>query len=729
MKHIFRIVLIIFILKISIFGSKALVTSSDASLTYSDFSLDLSSSFSIQSWTKAYDSTNYYGWTWMIGGVQLGIGNVNGTMQGLVDNSSVNPSSGSVSYNTWVHNVLTYSSSTNTYTFYQNGIAYSFSGTPNLGLQSTLTIGGKSGNEQLNGEIDEVVVWNKSLTQAEVTSLYNSGSGVSASTSSGNYTSSSNIVMYLKFEDSLNSEVGSFASPSSVGTAPSYVISSIAVPLDTTPPTLSNITLSGTPESSATSVTFVASFSESVVNVDTTDFELTTTGTATGVISSVSSSSGTSINVIVDSISGIGTLRVDLKTSHDITDSASNALSGGYSSGSLHSVDFSPAVPQFLTVTALNDTQMYVNWDDNSTNEDNFNLYSSNDGTNFELNGTFGADITSTTVMNLNAETTYYFRVGVINGYGENNTSNESNTTLAYVAPVPIQAGGNTNSTQVELSWSNNSIIETGYKIYTNGGNKITVGKNITSKIMTGLAPDTTYNFRIDTYIHIPIIFTSGIDIVIGTQNATLKTNDPAEFTFLTNQTKNEDFDEFNLTISNIVDNDSDNITLSVESNDSSILTLTPSWTNNLTQADYNDTNFTIGVLAVSNANGVVEVNLSSYDGKDYVINTFNIAVNGVDDNATVTPIENLYRDINFSEFNVSFSVDDVDFNELNITVDVNDTSLVDINQTWINDLDYAEYNSTELNLTIKSKPNVEGVVRFTISQRIINQHQLQYLI
>jgi hypothetical protein len=43
-----------------------------------------------------------------------------------------------------------------------------------------------------------------------VTALYNSGSGLSASTNSGNYTSSSNLVLYLKMEQNLEDSANSY---------------------------------------------------------------------------------------------------------------------------------------------------------------------------------------------------------------------------------------------------------------------------------------------------------------------------------------------------------------------------------------------------------------------------------------------------------------------------------------------------------------------------------------
>ena len=55
-------------------------------------------------------------------------------------------------------------------------------------------------DEGFDGSIDEVAIWNKALTVAEITALYNSGSGLNASSNSGNYTSSSNLQAYCRLQ-------------------------------------------------------------------------------------------------------------------------------------------------------------------------------------------------------------------------------------------------------------------------------------------------------------------------------------------------------------------------------------------------------------------------------------------------------------------------------------------------------------------------------------------------
>jgi len=65
-----------------------------------------------------------------------------------------------------------------------------------------LTIGWRAGGpEYFKGMIDEVAIWDQALIDNEITALYNSGSGLSAESNSGNYVSSSYLQGYWKFNE------------------------------------------------------------------------------------------------------------------------------------------------------------------------------------------------------------------------------------------------------------------------------------------------------------------------------------------------------------------------------------------------------------------------------------------------------------------------------------------------------------------------------------------------
>ncbi|HTB80040.1 MAG TPA: Ig-like domain-containing protein [Opitutaceae bacterium] len=126
-------------------------------------------------------------------------------------------------------------------------------------------------------------------------------------------------------------------------------------------PSVSSIVRTGgasaTVNTSATSISYTVTFSESVTGVDATDFTLTATGTASGHIASVSGS-GTTYTVTVDTLTGDGTLRLDLNSSGTGIQNGSNVdIAGGYTLGSTYTLDHTaPAAPSTPDMTAGTDT-------------------------------------------------------------------------------------------------------------------------------------------------------------------------------------------------------------------------------------------------------------------------------------------------------------------------------------------------------------------------------------
>lgn len=84
------------------------------------------------------------------------------------------------SNDSWHHTVFTWNGTT-AY-FYKDGIkssGYSWSYTISYNATHNLTFGANdSGSQVYDGEIDELGIWNRALTDSEATYLYNSGSGL-----------------------------------------------------------------------------------------------------------------------------------------------------------------------------------------------------------------------------------------------------------------------------------------------------------------------------------------------------------------------------------------------------------------------------------------------------------------------------------------------------------------------------------------------------------------------
>jgi hypothetical protein len=104
---------------------------------------------------------------------------------------------------------------------------------------------------------------------------------------------------------------------------------------------------------SADHVTYLVTFSKTVSGVDVSDFVLTTEGTVTGKIVSVSTANGHAISVEVNTITGNGTLRLDVKnTGTGIVDADSNPLAGGYTSGEIYSIDSTTGLSGFEIISS-----------------------------------------------------------------------------------------------------------------------------------------------------------------------------------------------------------------------------------------------------------------------------------------------------------------------------------------------------------------------------------------
>jgi methionine-rich copper-binding protein CopC len=107
-------------------------------------------------------------------------------------------------------------------------------------------------------------------------------------------------------------------------------------------PSVSSSVPASSPVVNATSMSFTVTFSEAVSGVDAGDFSLTATGGVLGSIGTpTSADGGLTWTVPITSISGSGTIRLDLNSSGTgiATTAASTAIGGGYTSGTVHNVD------------------------------------------------------------------------------------------------------------------------------------------------------------------------------------------------------------------------------------------------------------------------------------------------------------------------------------------------------------------------------------------------------
>ncbi len=109
--------------------------------------------------------------------------------------------------------------------------------------------------------------------------------------------------------------------------------STAGVLVDTIAPTVTSSAVSGSPAPDAVAIDFLVTFSKPVNGVDSSDFVLTTTGSAMGTISGVATSDNVTYTVSVTGVSGIGSLRLDVLADGSITDTPGNPMAAAYASG------------------------------------------------------------------------------------------------------------------------------------------------------------------------------------------------------------------------------------------------------------------------------------------------------------------------------------------------------------------------------------------------------------
>jgi hypothetical protein len=135
--------------------------------------LDTANSGNIPTFWKGFDiSTRWYFWLYS--------GNVTTFETIGTTPSSLNKYSASSNFNTstWYHMVVTINDTTKNKSYYQNGKllnSTTYTGSPITGTDKIIL--GKFTTNYLNGRIDEFGFWNRSLNSAEITQLYNNGTG------------------------------------------------------------------------------------------------------------------------------------------------------------------------------------------------------------------------------------------------------------------------------------------------------------------------------------------------------------------------------------------------------------------------------------------------------------------------------------------------------------------------------------------------------------------------
>jgi Fibronectin type III domain/Beta-galactosidase len=163
-----------------------------------------------------------------------------------------------------------------------------------------------------------------------------------------------------------------------------------------------------------------------------------------------------------------------------------------------------PAAPSGLTITSLQSNKITLSWTDNSTNEQHFVVQRKRGASGTYTNvKTTAANVTMYTDRNITGGTLYYYRVYATNSAGNSAFSNEVSGTSPLSRPTRASATA-VSSSRINVSWTDNSNGETGYKIErktTSAGTYTQiaqVGANVeTYSDTNGLDANTRYYYRI----------------------------------------------------------------------------------------------------------------------------------------------------------------------------------------------------------------------------------------
>lgn len=168
--------------------------------------------------------------------------------------------------------------------------------------------------------------------------------------------------------------------------------------------------------------------------------------------------------------------------------------------------------PTGLTLNVDSPTQITLIWTDNATGEDYYLVERGISGGAFEHIITLDKNTTTYSDSPLTDGTQYTYRVRAMNSlpnpptFATNDAysfySNEASAATLLNPPTGL-AATTVSSSQIDLSWTDNSATEEGYRIERSSSDFVQiaeVGPDVTSYSDTGLSPETKYTYRVGAY-------------------------------------------------------------------------------------------------------------------------------------------------------------------------------------------------------------------------------------
>ena len=165
-----------------------------------------------------------------------------------------------------------------------------------------------------------------------------------------------------------------------------------------------------------------------------------------------------------------------------------------------------PDAPTALSASLGLDGEVDLAWTDNSTNEAAFQLQRKIGTGNFSDIASPAAGVTVHADADVFPGTDYTYRVRAVNAGGPSAWSNEASVSIPQAASAPVAPSDPAviaaTATSITLGWTDNSDDETGFQVLRKNAAGAfpvvtTTAADATQWTNTGLAPDTTYSYRV----------------------------------------------------------------------------------------------------------------------------------------------------------------------------------------------------------------------------------------
>ena len=180
----------------------------------------------------------------------------------------------------------------------------------------------------------------------------------------------------------------------------------------------------------------------------------------------------------------------------------------------------------------------------------------------------------------------------------------------------------------------------------------------------------------------------------------------PTFITSLSDITINEDNGTTNYEL-NVTDIEGDELNITVESNDTTILNVSLNWSGLLTQGQYDGLPLDFNLTTQNNANGIVSITIKINDENNAsVIDSFDINVSAINDIPVLSSVSNIYVYKDSQTKSIILDTSDIDSDTL-------DYNAIYTNSELVSDISFVENNMT---VTITDALSGKSDINVTIS-------------